>query len=96
MPTFFIPGAALPAILERVHEALRPGGCVVVGIYTRPADPLAAALAELRTLRQGGAVVTPEEVAGALEQAGYAGVDVVIPPERRLPVVCVAGRRAEG
>jgi precorrin-6B methylase 2 len=95
VPTFFIPGTALPAILERVREALRPGGCVVVGIYTRPADPLAAALAELRTLRQGGAVVTPEEVAGALEQAGYAGVDVVIAPERQLPVVCVAGRRAE-
>ena len=95
VPTFFIPGTALPAILDRVHEALRPGGCVVVGIYTRPAEPLAAALAELRTVRQGGAVVTPEEVVDALQGAGYTGVDVVIPPERGLPVVCVAGRRAE-
>jgi precorrin-6B methylase 2 len=95
VPTFFIPGAALGPILERVLDALRPGGCVVVGIYTRPSEPLAAALAELRTVRQGGAVVTPEEVVAALGDTGYAGIEVVVPPELKLPVVCVAARRPE-
>lgn len=94
VPTFFIPAPALEPTVQRVHAALRPGGWATFGLYARPEDPFIAALADLRTVRQGGAFVTPQEVAAMLERTGYADVGVHFDPEWRLPLVFVAGRRA--
>jgi SAM-dependent methyltransferase len=96
VPTFFIPAAALDPIFERVHAALRPGGWVIAGLYARPADPLAAALADLRTVRQGGTLQTAQETVALLEGAGFEDVLVHFDAAWRAPVVFVAGRRAAG
>ena len=93
VPTFFISGAVLERALERVHAALRPDGCAIFGQWVRPEDPLMAAVADLRTVRQGGAVHTPEETATLLASAGFSDVDVVVDPLLRAPVVYVTGRR---
>ncbi len=58
VPTFFISGNVLDPAVERVHAALRAGGGAILGLYTRPDHPLATAVADLRTVRQGGPQVT--------------------------------------
>jgi SAM-dependent methyltransferase len=93
VPTFFISGTVLERAIERVHAALRPGGCAVLGLYARPDDPLMAAAADLRTVRQGGAVHTPQELAAVLAGAAFADVEVVVDTEPGTPVVFVVGRR---
>lgn len=93
VPTFFISGAVLERAIERVHAALRPDGCAIVGLYARPDDPLMAAVADLRTVRQGGVVHTPQETAALLKRAGFVDVEVVVDTVWRGPVVFVTGRR---
>jgi precorrin-6B methylase 2 len=94
VPTFFIPATALGPVLEHVLAALRPGGWAIAGLYARPEDPLAAALADLRTVRQGGTLQTPQETVALLERAGYEDAAVHFDPAWRVPIVFVAGRRA--
>lgn len=93
VPSFFVPSAVLEAAVARVHDALRPGGWVTLGLYARPGDPFRDALADLRTVRQGGALVTPEEMTSLLERAGFADVAVHFDAAWALPIVFVAGRR---
>lgn len=93
VPTFFTPRAALDGIAERTLAALRPGGWATFGLYGRPGEPLADAIADMRTARQGGALVEPHEVVALLERTGYSEVGVHFDPSWRLPVVFVAGRR---
>jgi SAM-dependent methyltransferase len=93
LPTFFISGAVLEPALERLHAALRPDGCAILGLYARPEDPLMAAVADLRTVRQGGVVHTPQEMATLLARAGFSDVDVVVDTVLKAPVVFVTGRR---
>jgi SAM-dependent methyltransferase len=93
VPTFFVSGTVLGCAIERVHMALRPDGCAILGLYARPEDPLMAAVADLRTVRQGGAVHTPQDLATLLTRAGFADVKVVVDTLRQAPVVFVTGRR---
>lgn len=93
VPTFFIPSAALEPAVERLRDALRPGGWVTLGLYARPGDPFRDALADLRTVRQGGSLVTPQDLAALLERLGFAGVAVHFDPAWALPIAFVAGRR---
>lgn len=96
VPTFFIPEAVLGPVLGRVLAALRPGGWAIVGLYARPEDPLAAALADLRTVLQGGTLHTAQDTAALLQQAGFDEVGVHFDPAWRAPIVFVAGRRPSG
>ena len=93
VPTFFISAAVLERALHRVHAALRPAGCVIVGLYARPDDPLAAALADLRTVRQGGAVLSPGDATALMARAGFVDLQVLSELVPRMPVVLVTGRR---
>lgn len=93
VPTFFIPAPVVESAIERVRASLRPGGWVMLGLYARPPDPFVASLADLRTVRHGGVMWTPQETAEQLSRAGFADVDVKFEPEWRLPIVFVAGRR---
>lgn len=93
LPTFFISAPVLERALDRVHVALRPGGCAIVGLYARPPDPVAAAIADLRTVRQGGTVLDPEEAIRRMAQAGFVDVDALLEVVPRAPVVFVVGRR---
>jgi SAM-dependent methyltransferase len=95
VPTFFIRDAALERVIERVHAALRRGGWAILGLYARPGDPLRDALADLRTLRQGGSLLSPAQAAARLERAGFCDVDVHYDAAWEVPVVYVAGRRGD-
>lgn len=93
LPTFFIPGDVLEPAVERMYALMRTGGWATFGLYARPGDPFRDALAELRTVRQGGALVSPQDVAAMLTRAGFADVGVHFDPAWPLPIVFVAGRR---
>jgi SAM-dependent methyltransferase len=88
----FIPEAIVDRGLRRVHDALRPGGVVVYGAFGGP-TPLAAALADLRTLRSGGPVLTDGEIERRLRQAGFDQIESV-GTEIGLPARLVSGRRS--
>jgi SAM-dependent methyltransferase len=94
VPAFFVPEAVLPAAIERVCAALRPGGSAIVGLYVRPGIPLVDALADLRTLRHGGAMVAPAEVVAMLTDTGFTDVETRFDPAWNSPVVFMTGRRA--
>jgi hypothetical protein len=96
VPTVFLPDTVLERATERVHVALRRGGWAIFGLYARPDDPLAAAVADLRTVRHGGELRTSEDVAAMMSRAGFAGVEMLFDPQWRLPVVFVVGQRPEG
>jgi SAM-dependent methyltransferase len=93
LPTVFMPDPALEQATELVHAALHPGGWAILALYARPDDPLSAAVADLRTVRQGGAVRMPEELAAMLSRTGFAGVQIVTDPQSKTLVVFVVGRR---
>lgn len=93
VPTFFISGAVLEQAITRVHAALRPGGWATLGSYARPGIPFIDALADLRTVRQGGALRTPHELAASLTSAGFSDVAIHSSADWRPPMVFVAGRR---
>jgi SAM-dependent methyltransferase len=93
MPTFFIPETAVERAIERVHAALRPGGYAILGLYVRPEDPVRSALADLRTVRQGGTLCTPRELETLLRTVGFEDVEEVFDPAGRSPLTFVAGRR---
>jgi hypothetical protein len=95
VPTFFIPSAVLERVIERVHAALRRGGWAMLGLYARPGDPLRDALADLRTVRHGGSLLTPAQAAALLERVGFSDVGVHFDAAWELPVVFVAGQRRD-
>ena len=93
LPTFFIPRPALEPAIERIFAVMRPGGWAMFGLYARPGDPFRDALADLRTVRQGGTLIEPHDLAALLERAGFADAGVRFEPEWSLPIVFVAGRK---
>jgi SAM-dependent methyltransferase len=94
LPASFIPEAALRAGLPRVTRALRPGGWLLLGHFAGR-DALSAALADVRTLRSGGALLTDEALGVLLAEAGLAQVTSL--PRSSLGLLAVlAARRPEG
>ena len=72
LPSFFIPEPVLDDGIERLFAVLRPGGTLVAGMpYGSDDDPLAAAVDDLFTVRAGGSVVGPGDLAGRLGHAGF-------------------------
>ena len=61
------------------------------GLYARPPDPVAAAVADLRTRRQGGTAIKPGAAAELLGDAGFTDVQVIFDPAWKVPIVCVVG-----
>jgi SAM-dependent methyltransferase len=94
VPGVFVPGAALPAVLARVRRALRPGGWLLLAFAGPGADPLADALARLRTALWGGALLAPAEAEGLLARSGLADVKA-LPGPPGSTVALAAGRRPE-
>lgn len=92
VPTFFVSSAVLESVAERVHASLRPGGWAMFGQYARPDDPFRGALAELRTVRHGGAQQTPAELLALVERAGFG--EVGVRADGKGPLIFVVGRRA--
>lgn len=93
LPGPFLDGATFQRVAEHSRALLAPGGCVVVGTYGDE-DPLAAALADLRTLRSGGTPWKIEPLAEALAQAGLEGA-AEVPKTWPAPIrLVVASKRA--
>ncbi|HET7486371.1 MAG TPA: hypothetical protein VFJ85_00480 [Acidimicrobiales bacterium] len=92
VPSFYVSPDALPAGLERVLAATKPGGRIAVGRVESPADPLAGAAHRLRILRDGGSLTTNEELVDLLEAAGWGDVRVLVPADG-VPLRLVAGRK---
>jgi len=92
IPGVFVPQGAVPAAVERVRRALRPGGWLLFPIMRADGDRLTAALARLRTSMFGGAVVAPESIERLLRELGFAGVKTLAGPPSALTAM-VVGRR---
>ncbi|HEY2635801.1 MAG TPA: methyltransferase domain-containing protein [Solirubrobacteraceae bacterium] len=88
VPSFFLPRDAVAVAVERILAATRPGGQVVIARYDPPPDPLAEAALRMRTVRDGGSWLLPDEIVGILEDAGWADIRVL-----RKPLAFVAGRK---
>jgi len=92
VPSLFIPEAALPAIVQRVHRALRPGGWLLFPMTRPGGDPMTDALARLRAAMFGGLATTTEAVEGLLREAGFTGVRA-LPGRATSPMATLAARR---
>ena len=94
LPSFFIPEEALDDAIARIHDLLRPGGAVVVGVtFAGESNALESVTDDLMTVRSGGSVLDAPSAVRKLEDAGYEGAHEV---EKRWnpPLRFVVGRRA--
>ncbi len=71
MPAPFLPEEVFPIGLRRVHDALRPGGWLIVAAGRSDDDALAAAVTHWKTLRSGGTPLTADEARTQLESVGF-------------------------
>ena len=92
MPVIFLSPATLKDAVRRAVQAMRPGAEIVLGRYTGSDDPLVSALGDLRTIRSGGALLTPADTCALLEEAGLVDVREI---ERTwpAPLGLTVGRR---
>jgi len=91
MPVSFIAPGILKESLDRLRVATRPGGWVLMNMYGGM-DDLTIALAHLRTVRSGGAVLLSTEAEAMLAEAGFQQVRT-LPQEILPPVTMIVGRR---
>lgn len=91
-PTFFVTEPVLKAAMPRLYQALRPGGWLVLGRMAPPPDPLAQAVAALRTIRGGGTDFDAKRLITELEAVGCTAVQVV-PRQGPAPMEYVIGQR---
>ena len=90
LPTPFLTQAAAQAALDRLTEALAPGGYLVVGFQPAPTDPIGAALAGLRLARSGGHQWESAAMEAELRSRGLIAVETCA----GQPATFVIGRRA--
>jgi hypothetical protein len=91
LPAPFIAEEIMVIALERVYQALQPGGWLIVGLYPTPADELGQILTKLRILRSGGYPWLATEIQERLRTLGFEGIETFSPMP---PVLFVLGRRA--
>jgi precorrin-6B methylase 2 len=90
LPGPFIPRETVEAALERVHDAVCPGGWIVFGLYAPAPDPLGEALKNLRIVRGGGYPWSAAEVETRLAALGFEQIEVYAPGP---PILFVVGQR---
>lgn len=76
LPTMFMRRDVVHRGVARIAAASHRGGWLVAALYTIPEDPFAAVMARLRTLRSGGEITAPGELADLLRSHGYVDVEV--------------------
>lgn len=94
VPAPFIPEAVVPALVARVHAALRPGGWMLFAVAKGSADPLADSLMRLRVRTFGGGQWTAEKTEALLRETGYADIRTLPTPPGAVAAL-VAARRAQ-
>ena len=92
VPTFFVTEAVLEAAMPALVRSLRINGWLVLGRMRSMPDPLAEAVATLRTIRAGGSMLDDKRTTELLEQAGCRSVHTVVPPGP-APMEFVLGQR---
>ena len=75
MSPVFIPSTLLPAAMQRIHSALKPGGWLVLsGIVSDRGDGATRWMAH----QAGGSALTTDDAATLATQAGFG--DPIVPP----------------
>jgi len=92
LPLPFLPGVIIEPVIAAAARALRPGGWLLPGTFIGPPDRLSQLLNDLRIVRSGGHPWRPDEIAGMLTGAGFAGAQE-IPRSWAAPVQLWAGQR---
>jgi precorrin-6B methylase 2 len=93
LPTAFLPEKIIPEACARIHRGLRTGQWLLLATVNPGTDPVAAAIARLRTVIWGGSVMTPAEVERLLEETGFSSVRT-FPAPPGSPVQLIAARKA--
>jgi SAM-dependent methyltransferase len=91
LPAPFISEEAMVIALERVYQALQPGGWLVIGLYPLPPDELGQILTKLRIVRGGGYPWLATEIQERLRMVGFDSIETF---SAMPPVLFVLGRRA--
>jgi len=84
LPSMFLPRKNVQKAVERVVAASQPGAWLITSLYTVSADPFAASVSRLRTLRSGGEITDPTDLADLLRSQGYVDVQVDAAPVATL------------
>jgi precorrin-6B methylase 2 len=92
LPGPFIPREIVESALERVRDAICPGGWIVFGLYAPAPDPLGEALKNLRIVRSGGHPWSATEVETRLAVLGFEQIEVFAPGP---PILFVVGQRPD-
>lgn len=71
MPAPFLPEAVFHEGIRRVHDALRPGGWLIVAAGRFDGDALAVAVTRWKTLQSGGTSLALDDARAALDDAGF-------------------------
>jgi len=71
LPGPFIGAEIITLALERIQQALTPGGWLIFGLQPRPTDALGEALTNLRIVRSGGYPWTIKEVEERMDAQGF-------------------------
>ena len=88
----FMPERVLPAVCARAHQALRPGGWLLLGMLNHGQDAQTAALVRLRATLWGGPLWTGVQGEALLRDSGLVDVRTLPGPPGALTTL-VAGRR---
>jgi precorrin-6B methylase 2 len=92
IPSAFVSESAIRRVVQRVHRALRPCGWLLVPTLSGGGEPLAAALARLRTQMFSGYVSTAERIEALLREKGFVQVQT-LPRAPGAVSATIAGRR---
>jgi hypothetical protein len=92
VPTFFITESDLEQAMPALVRAMRPSGWIVFGRMRPIPDPVAEAVAALRTIRGGGANLDTKRAVDLLESSGCTSVHTA-PPTGPTPLEFVLGQR---
>jgi len=93
-PGSFISAEVTREALQRIHYALMPGGWLIFALWVQSADPLEAAVANLRIVRSGGHPWIATEVENLLSAIGFITIESVPPGVPGSPVAFVIGQRS--
>jgi hypothetical protein len=92
IPSLFIPGDVIPAAVERVARALRPGGWLLFPMARPSDDPILGPIACIRTVGLGGSVFAVETIEGFMRSAGLVDIRLLPSPPAAMHVM-MTGRR---
>jgi SAM-dependent methyltransferase len=93
LPGPFIPAEITREALERIHNALIPGGWLIFALWAASRNPLEAAVANLRIARNGGHSWSSADVEDCLIATGFVRIESLPPGAPGSPVAFVIGQR---